>query len=109
MLVTDLTTFPFFLGDRGSAHIAFRRLIDFVLLYQFLVLHGGCGDGGGCEDSVNELCEDSVVDVDGDCDTEAYISSLFVLRHAPLAAPFFKSFCIFNRVRYFHGTTLSFL
>ena len=89
MLVKDLTTFPFFLGDRGSAHIAFRRLIDFVLLYQFLVLHGGCGDGGGCEDSVSELCEDSVVDVVGDCDTEAYISSLFVLLYATLAAPFF--------------------
>ena len=89
MLVTDLKTFPFFLGDRGSAVIAFRRLIDFVLLYQFLVPHGGCGDGGGCEDSVNELCEDSVVDVVGDCDTEASISSLFVLRYAPLAAPFF--------------------
>ena len=47
------------------------------------------------EDSVNELCEDSAVDVDGDCDTEASISSLFVLRYATLAALYFFNRSVF--------------
>ena len=82
-----MTISTFFLGDRGSALIVFRRLLEFALLYQFLVLHDGCGDGGGCEDSVVEHCEDTVVDVDGNYDKEASISSLFLLQCAALSQP----------------------
>ena len=108
MLARDLTI-SFFLGDRDSALIAFRRFRGFALLCQFLILHGGCENVGGWEDSVVEHCGDSVVDVDGDCDIEASISSLFLLRYAALATLFFlnKSFCIFNGVHYLHGKTLN--
>ena len=56
MLARDLTIPTFLLGDRGSVLIAFQMLLDFAHQCQFLVPHDGCGDGGGCEDSVVEHC-----------------------------------------------------
>ena len=99
----DLATSTFFLGDRSSAFLlGDRRSLDFALLCKFLLLHDACGDGRGCEDSVVEYCEDSFVDVDGDCNIEASISSLLLLRYAALAG------LSLNGAHYLHGKTLNF-
>ena len=76
----------------------FRRLLDFVLLRQILVLPDGCGDGGGCRDSVVENYKDSVVDMNDDCDIEDFISFRFLLRYAALA-----TLCFFNRSVFLMG------
>ena len=99
MLARDLTISTFFLRVRGSALTAFRRLLDFVILWQFLVLQDGCGDGAGCEDSFVEHCKDYVRDVDGDFDIEASISSLFLLRYTGLA-----TLCFFNSSAFLMGS-----
>ena len=73
MLARDFAISTIFLGDSGSKLISFQSFHDFSL-----ICHDCCQDGRGCEDSIVEHCEDFVVNVDGVCDTEASISSLFL-------------------------------
>ena len=56
MFASDLAISIFFLGDQGSGLVGSQRLFNLAFLCQFLLLHDGCGDGGGCEDSVVEYC-----------------------------------------------------
>lgn len=75
--------------------VAFRRLLGFARLRQILVLHDGCGD------SVAENYEDSVVDMNGDCDIEDFISFRFLLRYAASA-----TLCFFNRSVFLMGSII---
>lgn len=77
---------------------AFQKHPDSALLCKFLVLQNGCRDVGECEDYVVEHCEDSVEDIDGDCDIEASISSIFLLWYAVLV-----THCLFNRYTFLMG------
>ena len=101
MLARDLTISTFFLGDQGSALTVSEGSLTLHYYANSFVLHDGCGDGGGCEESVVEHCEDSVVVVDGYCDIEASISSLFLLRYTALATLCFLIVLHFNGVHYF--------